>query len=283
MNPLDVALHIDRMSRRCSAHRPSTSIVDLAAGWLRYGGIGLDTENPSSGRNRISWLGLNQPPTEAAFQEMLEQIRRLNCGRVFLWASPTTLNSDIESALATAGATQWPWVRYLAFARASQPLNPITTPFTVRKLEPDEVAHAFHRCSHWYSTVGAADATAIVLSGTAEAFAAFHGPNPIALSLLIPDGKFAYMGWAGTDPNSRNQGAQSALIAARITRAHELGIPWCVSETNTVVEVSLKNLLKSGFQPIAEWKVFSWDCQPSPPPASPVAHPRAHPQANPRA
>ncbi len=259
MNTLDIAQNIDRMSRNCSAHRPSAAIVELAAGWLRHGGTGAADENPSMARNRISWLGLSSPPSSESIAAMLKHLRDLHCGSVFLWATDSTLTGEVRSLLTASGAKAWPWVRYLAFTRSVEiPVSPVPCPFTIRSVSADEIAPVYQSCAPWYSDAGAKDATALVQAGVAECFAAFDGPNPIAISLLILEGPMAYLGWAGTNPAFRNRGAQSALIAARLQRAAEREATLCVSETNTVVEASLKNLLKQEFAPAAEWRVFAW-------------------------
>jgi hypothetical protein len=35
-----------------------------------------------------------------------------------------------------------------------------------------------------------------------------------------------------------------------------------VSETNTAADASLRNLLRAGFTPAAEWAVYRWDADP---------------------
>jgi GNAT superfamily N-acetyltransferase len=108
-------------------------------------------------------------------------------------------------------------------------------------------------------------------AGIAEFFGAFDGAKPVGFAGLLmdretlPDGRVSvhgYLGWTGTDPEHRGRGAQSALIAARLARAAALGAHWCVSETNTAADASLRNLLRAGFTPAAEWAVYRWDADP---------------------
>ncbi len=65
---------------------------------------------------------------------------------------------------------------------------------------------------------------------------------------------WAHLGWAGTSPAFRRRGAQSALIAARVSRAAELGATWCTSETINApgMDTSYRNLQRCGFTPVIQ-------------------------------
>lgn len=56
-----------------------------------------------------------------------------------------------------------------------------------------------------------------------ELYLAREQRTPIGVAVLFVYGDICYLADAATDPEHRNRGAQSALIAARIARAKELG------------------------------------------------------------
>ena len=66
-------------------------------------------------------------------------------------------------------------------------------------------------------------------------------------------GKLAWLGIAATVPGFRRRGAQTALLAARIRRASELGCTLLVTETGEAVDGrpagSYRNILRAGFEP----------------------------------
>ena len=61
-----------------------------------------------------------------------------------------------------------------------------------------------------------------------------------------------YLGYAGTAPEHRGKGAQSALLAARIRRARELGCDAVFTETGEQLpdrpSASYRNILRAGFE-----------------------------------
>jgi len=63
-------------------------------------------------------------------------------------------------------------------------------------------------------------------------------------------------------PEHRNQGAQSALLAALATEAANAGCRWLVAETGKPAEgstnPSLNNLLRSGLRPLYDRQNWIW-------------------------
>lgn len=82
-------------------------------------------------------------------------------------------------------------------------------------------------------------------------FLARDGTEPVGAAALFLSAGVGWLGMAGTLPEHRGKGAQTALIAARIERARELGAEVVVTETGERVEGrpsnSYRNILRSGF------------------------------------
>jgi GNAT superfamily N-acetyltransferase len=68
-----------------------------------------------------------------------------------------------------------------------------------------------------------------------------------------------YLMAARTAETHRKRGAQQALIAERIKRAEQIGCPILVSETLTMLEHSLRNLQRAGFQEVYDKEVYEWN------------------------
>ena len=87
-----------------------------------------------------------------------------------------------------------------------------------------------------------------------HAFAAFDGDEPVATGALYAVDDSGWLGLAGTLPSHRGCGAQSAILAARIDRARELGLRRLVTETGTprdgIPGPSYRNIVRSGFEPV---------------------------------
>jgi GNAT superfamily N-acetyltransferase len=82
-------------------------------------------------------------------------------------------------------------------------------------------------------------------------FAAYDGDELAACAALFAHDGAGWLGAAGTFPDHRGRGAQSALLAARIARARELGLDVLTAETGARrddgANTSYDNILRAGF------------------------------------
>lgn len=83
-------------------------------------------------------------------------------------------------------------------------------------------------------------------------FVARDGDEPAACGALYADGSEAWLGIAATRPAFRRRGAQSAILAARVQKARELGARRLSTETGERVpgrpDQSYRNILRAGFR-----------------------------------
>jgi len=81
--------------------------------------------------------------------------------------------------------------------------------------------------------------------------AAYDGEEPIACGALFAHDRAGWLGAAGTLPEHRGKGAQSAILAARIARARKLGVDVLATETGERSDdgpnTSYDNILRAGF------------------------------------
>jgi len=94
-------------------------------------------------------------------------------------------------------------------------------------------------------------------------FMAFDGVRPMAVGALAVFERLGYLTTAVTAEGDRGRGAHSALIAARIAKARELGCTALAVETLTILERSLRNLERAGFRVVYEKEVYEWSVEPS--------------------
>lgn len=209
--------------------------------------------------NRVYWLTVERPVLEAEVRAALESARSLGCHRMYIWVAPWGWDSGAEAVLSSAGAEPWPWVEYVALGReagACAPERP--TAFEVRAVEGGEAEQVLTAARPWYGKDGFPP-TMLEVDEGAAVHAAFDGDEPVALGLVSMDGDWAYLGAARTSPEHRGRGAQSGLICSRVRAAAGAGARWCVSETNTTVPISLRNLRRCGFEDVIRWRVYRWD------------------------
>lgn len=84
-------------------------------------------------------------------------------------------------------------------------------------------------------------------------FVAYEAGEPAGAGALFVSGDVGWLGFGATRPEFRRRGAQSAILAARIRRAAELGCTLVVTETGELVDDrpanSYRNILRAGFEP----------------------------------
>jgi GNAT superfamily N-acetyltransferase len=85
-------------------------------------------------------------------------------------------------------------------------------------------------------------------------FVAFADDEPAAAGTLFVCRGVGWLGFAATLPEFRRRGAQSALLAARIRAAAELGCSQVAGETGALEEGrrsnSYRNIVRAGFEPV---------------------------------
>ena len=95
-------------------------------------------------------------------------------------------------------------------------------------------------------------------------FMAFDGTRPVAIGALAVFEGLGYLTPPRPRKADRKRGAQSALIAARIAKARELGCTALAVETLTMLEHSLRNLERAGFRVAYEKEVYAWSAETPP-------------------
>jgi GNAT superfamily N-acetyltransferase len=84
--------------------------------------------------------------------------------------------------------------------------------------------------------------------------------EPAGAAALFVDEGAGYLGYAGTAPEHRGKGAQSALLATRIQRARELGCDAVFTETGVLLpdrpSASYRNILRAGFEEL--YAISNW-------------------------
>jgi len=252
---------IDRVSRRSAGAREGCILEELDdGGWIRLVPGRDPGEFPSVGLNRVNWLATQRPVTPGAIDHVVQRLRHHACPRAFLWFRPGACDDAVAAHLQQIGASRSPHVQYPVLTRGVDVcLSPRATSFEIRALSGEEAARVISPLAPWFSTDGVSTACRLVRQHDVEAHMAFDGPSAVAVALVFFDGPAAYLGWAGTNPEYRGRGAQSAIIASRVNSACRRGSLWCCSETATAVPTSLKNLTACGFVPRFSWITYRLD------------------------
>jgi GNAT superfamily N-acetyltransferase len=143
---------------------------------------------------------------------------------------------------------------WMKFTRDAEPAPPAETGLRVEEVGPDRAAALDLVLRDGF---GLPSDVPVALGGAAGKpgltwFVAFAGDEPAATGVLYVDGELGWLGGAATRPDFRRRGGQSAILAARIERARELGVRTLTTETGERADDrpsnSYRNLLRAGFR-----------------------------------
>ena len=198
--------------------------------------------------NRIVGLGLESPATEAQLDDAIAAMAGL---RYYVSVSPSAEPAQIgEWLLARGFEPSWGWMQ---FQRDVGPLEAETS-LTLREIGPERAAEFGLLLRTAYGLPEALEPITAALPGQAgwHCWLALADDEPAGAAALFVDDGAGYLGLAGTAPEQRGRGAQSALLAARIERARELGCDTVFTETGEQLpdrpSASYRNIVRSGFE-----------------------------------
>jgi GNAT superfamily N-acetyltransferase len=210
------------------------------AGGFRSAGGALAVRCPLAGTELNRILGL----------ESLNQLDELEPlfagGRFAVSLDPET---RLEPTLRERGFEPgYPWQK---FVREPEPLRAATELSVEAARRPEDFAHA---AVHGYGLPADFEPWAAALVGRAgwHCLVAYDGETPVGTGALYVAGHIGWLGVGATLPEHRGRGAQSAILAARISLAHELGLRSLVTETGVPRDgqpgPSYRNILRAGFR-----------------------------------
>lgn len=226
---------------------------DLGLSVIRSGGAALliASSLPIILFNRVIGLGLREPTTEAAVDEILMRYRVAGSSAFAVQLSPSAAPSDLPARLRARGLPlRDNWAKVY---RAARPDVIVQTDLRVERIDRARaVAFAEISCTAFgMPAVMQPWLTAGVGQPGWAHYLAFDGETPVAGGALFVKGDVGWLGIASTLPAHRRRGAQGALMARRIHDAAELGCRWVVTETGEDTpeqpNPSYHNMLRSGF------------------------------------
>jgi GNAT superfamily N-acetyltransferase len=258
MNRFALAKAMKEVTRRADAcWRPANIIQHQFAG-TPFGSAyvcispGEQAEFASSNGNRVHLCGTEPGLTADGIAGLQKLFADAGIGRYFVWISPGPDIEVVRRWLADAALTRRPYVSYLTLARDARESAPAATGFDVREVDPQEVERLSGRLD---GVIWPEYLRSLGVPGVHH-FMAFEGERPVASAVLCIFEELGYLSIALTAEPFRRRGAQRALIAERIKKAGAVGCKIVVSETLSILEHSLGNLQKAGFEVAYEDEVY---------------------------
>jgi ribosomal protein S18 acetylase RimI-like enzyme len=200
--------------------------------------------------NRVVGLGLDGPATEEALDEIAAFYERVG-QRYYVSLNPKAKPSDLPAQLEQRGyASGYAWMK---FKRGVEPPPATETALRVQRIGPEAGTDFGDVVAAGYELEPFTSAWLAQLPATSwRCYVAYDGEDPAgAAALYVHDGT-GYLCFAATKAEHRRKGAQSALLAARITDAAEAGCKRLVTETGERIPLkpsnSYRNILRFGFE-----------------------------------
>jgi GNAT superfamily N-acetyltransferase len=203
--------------------------------------------------NHVFGLGRSGP----ANNELLDRIAEFYGQEAYFVAlAPDTEPDHLARQLEARGfVADYAWTK---FCRGVDPPTPVETDLRVEPIGPQHardfgriVAAGFELpefTGRWLA--------ALFARPRWTCFIAFEADRPAATGALFVCRGVGWLTFAATLPEFRRRGAQSALLAARVDAAAQLGCRVVVTETGALEEGrpsnSYRNIVRAGFKPIYE-------------------------------
>lgn len=210
----------------------------LGTAGLRVGGgvVRVVRNDPAGGFwNRSIGLGMTEPITGDVVDEAIEFSRANGAPVMVFQVAPGAQPQGWEEVFAERGiAMSAQWVKFMG----PPPRIPdVDTDLRIAPLDKDDAAQVREFSEVMIASFGMPPGL-MTEWGQAQArrpdwaaFAAWDGDRIVSASLLYVHGDTGHLIGAGTLPDVRGRGAQSALMKARIDEAVRRGCAWVGSET----------------------------------------------------
>jgi len=245
-----------------------TSLVGLMAPELARGlgarlqpvaggtGVRVDDAPGFAFLNRVLAVGLDRPLSGADLDEIAEFQSGEGRKVALLQLAPFV---ETPEAVELLGSRGWrrggTWVKMM---RAAGDPPATTTGLRIAPVPPDDAAaYGEVQCIGMEMPPDLAPWCAAQVGAEGwHAFGAYDGDRLVGMGALFVHGRCGQLAGAATLPDERGRGAQSALMAARIALARDLGLAWVVAETGSETpqqpNPSLHNMRRAGLELLYE-------------------------------
>jgi GNAT superfamily N-acetyltransferase len=265
MDKISLSLKLKRfipwLDDRCQPDGQPASLVRKQFHGAPFGGAYVTVDPSRQGAaasgnlNRVYLCGTEAGLQPDGLDRLIELFAAAGVKRFFVWLSPGPDMDVMRGWLRERGLTRVRWTDYPTLCRSGHSPVQFKTDFEIREVSGAEIGAARDQLGDtlWPDYAGAA--------GKQDFFhyMAFDGNRPVAIAALCLFEDLGYLMAARTAETHRKRGAQQALIAKRVERAEQIGCSTLVSETLTMLEHSLRNLQRAGFEEVYEKEVYEWN------------------------
>jgi hypothetical protein len=207
-------------------------------------------------------FGLDEPVTSTLTDQILDFFTAERIPGALLHVAPTLVPAD-WTAICERHGLRCSGARY-QHAGSIKDIRPVAS--TNLRIGPPTNPREWTRFSMRGLEMPDADVTDMMVPGyssdNVQLFAAWDRDQMVAAASLFIWGDVAVLNSDSTLPSHRNRGAQSALIAARVTAAADAGCQWVVAQTAKpdvgTVNPSTNNMIRAGLPVLYARPIWTW-------------------------
>lgn len=203
--------------------------------------------------NRVVGLGVREPATQGAIDELLAFFEAANVARWMVQWCPGAQPRNMPDLLRACGFYHHNnWMKL--YRTVGNPLPEVQTDLRVQRIggeRRDDCAAILGVAFGFDADIAEWCASVLDRPGW-RAYMSFDGDTPVGVAAFYRRGATAWFGFGATHPEYRQRGSQSALTAMRIREAEELGCKLIVVETAEdrpdKPAPSFRNMQRFGFE-----------------------------------
>lgn len=218
-----------------------TTLASVAAG------------DPSIVINRTIGLGIEAADSRCTIEQVEDLYQSAGVKRFFVHLHPDAQPKELGDLMGQTGLV--PARGWIKFRRGMEPPLRVTTGFSIKEIGPEH-AEDFGRIAgtnFGLSQEGCAWLASLVHRPKWRLYMTFDGDKPAGTGAMFMDDDMAWLDWAATEPEFRQNGSHTALLARRIEDALAAHCQTLVTATGKEAEGdqqhSFRNILKAGFKP----------------------------------
>jgi hypothetical protein len=261
MDQISLALKMKRLSVWLDARCEPDSLVRKAFDRPPFGQCYVTIDPARQGpfasvnMNRVYLCGAEAGLTSGGIARLIDLFATERVKRFFVWLSPGPDMDAVRGWLTAHGLSRIRRTGYPTLWRRGSPPVSFQSDLDVREVSVEEIVTAREQLGDtmWPGYLRSAGKQGFFH------YMAFDGARPVAIAALCLFEDIGYLMSAATAEGDRKRGAQQALIAKRIARAEQAGCSIQISETLYMIEHSLRNLQRAGFEQAYEKEVYQWN------------------------
>lgn len=209
----------------------------------------VSASDPSILINRVFGLGSSGPPGVDQLKDIRALYEEAGVGRFFLHVIPGKCDPATLEAAGFENYRGW-----MKFIRSTENRPEPKSNLDVREIGPehaDEFARIAGSAFDFLPSSFPVVAKVVGARGY-RSFMTFDGDTPAGTGVVYVDGEAGVFDFGATDPGFRQRGGQSAVLAARVSCAAEMGCRNLFTMTGEAVpddpQHSYSNILRAGFE-----------------------------------